>query len=279
MSRFLSYTNSLGQEFVFKDVLLLNGFDYPELNMVSESDSGQDGESYLGTYLKARELEISFDVYETDARAMPQIRREIIHKLSPKYGEGSLRYVYGGKDTRIKCAVSSVSFTKRSTKMHSVLVRLQAFSDPYFADAEQTVFNLKFSQGLLVFPVALPCALGKQADAGYIDNVGDAPSSVVIRIHGSATNPAVKCKTTGEVIRINGTIKQGEVLEVDTEIGVKSITLIEKDGTKTNAFSMLDPHSALWYLPVGTSEIEFTTDDDASDSYGTLTYYNKYVGI
>lgn len=278
MSRFLSYTNSLGREYVFTNILTLKGFESPSINQVSTSSSGQDGETYVDTFLTPRELEISFDVFATDAAPMYQIRREIIGKLSPKYGVGSLRYVYGDKDVRMACTVSGVEITDHNTKISSVLVRFKAFY-PYFVDSEQTVNALKFAQGMLIFPTTFPCIFGVQTNTGSLTNIGDAPAPVVIRFYGRTTNPMFKNKTTGEVISIVGTISEGEILEIDTEFGVKSITLIGEDGTRTNAFSMLSPDSVLWSLPVGSSEIEYAAEEDTSDSYGELTYYNRYVGI
>lgn len=278
MSRYLSYTNSLGREYIFKNILSLNNFETPSLNQVSTSSSGQDGATYVNTYLTARELEISFDIIATESKPLYTLRREIINKLSPKYGVGKLRYVYGDKDVHMKCAVSSVAFADHGSKISTVLVRLKAF-DPYFIDSAQSTCALKFVESLLIFPVTFPCVFGAHANSGIVTNIGDAPAPVRIRFYGGVTDPAFSNCTTGETIRIYGTIAENEILEIDTAYGVKSITLISSDGTRTNAFAWLDPHSVLWSLPVGESEIEYSAASDSDNSYGELVYYNRYVGV
>lgn len=277
MSRFVSFINSQGREYIFKNILALGGFDSGPVSHITTVSSGQDGETYSASYLSARELEISFDIFASKGSSIDDLRQNIITRLSPKNGLGRLQYNVGGRNVYIPCVTDSVLFTKQSTKIYTGLARFKAFF-PYFIDTVESKWSLKFVKGMLIFPVTFPCIFGQRTNTGIITNTGDAPAPVVIRFYNGVTNPTFYNRTTGEYIRILGTIEPDSILEIDTAYGVKSISIIT-NGEKTNAFSMLDPLSSLWSLPVGKSEIEYTAEADNDDSYGEITYYNSYVGV
>lgn len=276
MSRYISFTNALGREYVFTRILSLTGFDFSPVSHVTLTSSGQDGASYKTTYLQPRDLSISFDVYATSA-SIEAARQNIITKLSPKTGLGTLRYADGARDVSISCVTDGITFTKQNTKIYSCLVRFKAF-DAFFVDSAISTAELKFVRKMLIFPVTFPAVFGQRTNVGTITNGGDAVAPVIIRFYGGVTSPTFYNRTTGEYIAIRGTIPQDTTLEINTAFGVKSIYLI-RGGERQNAFSMLDPRSTLWSLQPGANQIEYVAEADNPDSYGELIYSNRYMGV
>ena len=277
MSRFLSFTNSLGREYIFRNILSLSGFDMPPVSHISITSSGQDGASYTRSYLQPRELKISFDIFADKNISAEAARRNLINRLSPKNGEGRLAYHVNNSAVMIRCVLDSLVVTRQSSKILTALVCFKAFSS-YFIDSIESKSSLKFVQSLLVFPVTFPCVFGTRTNTGIIQNLGDAPAPVVIRFYGGVTSPSFINHTTNEAITLSGTIATDEILEINTAFGVKSITLISGN-TRTNAFSMLDPRSQLWSLAPGKNEIEYTCEMDNDDSFGEVAYFNRYLGV
>ena len=277
MTRFISFTNGLGKEYIFNNILSLNGFDSAPVTHITTQNSGQDGATYRNSFFSSRDIEITFDIFAAKNASIETLKRNIITRLSPKSGEGVLRYVCEQKDLALPCVPDSVAFTKQSTEIYTGLARFKAFM-PYFIDSAESKALLKFVESLLVFPVTFPCIFGQRTNIGTVTNTGDAPAPVVIRFYNGVTNPTFTNLTTGEYIKLNGVIPADSILEIDTAYGVKSVSIIT-EGSKINAFSLLDPTSNLWSLPVGPSRIEYTAEAENDDSYGEIVYYNRYVGV
>lgn len=273
----LIFRNSLGKDYVFRNIISLSGFDSAAITHITTASSGQDGETYVSSYLSPREMEITFDIFADASTSVDDIKRNILCKLSPKNGVGQLYYKKGLTGVVISCVFNGITVTKQCNTIQTVLVRFTAFQ-PYFSDTVERRENLKFVKKQLVFPVTFPCTFGMRTNTGTLINSGDAPAPVIIRFYGGVTGPTFYNRTTGEFIGINGTISDDEILEIDTTHGIKSITLISGN-TRENAFSMLNPRSQLWALLPGENEIEYTCESDNDDSYGEIVYYNRYVGV
>ena len=276
--RHISYTNGQGREYVFQRILSISGFDSTSSTDITASGSGQDGETYENTYLNAKPLEVTFEIYAATEEEAEAERRNVISRLSPKSGEGLLRHSYLGLDATIKCVPDGgVMMTKKGNCIYVVRAKFRAY-DPYFRDVTETSFPLRFVKDLLVFPVTFPHIFGDRVSIGKAINSGDAPAPVIIRFYGGVTSPSFCNHTTGQRIDLIGEIPSDSVLEINTEYGTKSISII-KNGVRENAFGMLSPSSELWELAVGENEIEYISEGENDDSHGEICYYNRYVGV
>lgn len=277
MTRYISFINSLGAEYVFSRIISLSGFDVGESEIISAASSGQDGSTYKGTMLRTRMLKVQFDIVAKDRNELMSGRRAMINLLSPKYGQGRIRYSMPGFDVSIPCTPASIACAEHGSKILSVLARFDA-CNPYFADTYDTTLDLSFYSGALRFPLYFPCAFGDRSNVGTVQNTGDAPVPVVIRLHGGAQNPQFVNHTTGERIVVYGDISAESILEINTAPGVKSVKLITGE-VETSAFPMLDPASVLWELPIGASRIEYNASSDNIGTRGEIVYKNCYVGV
>lgn len=277
MTRQLVFTNAQGESYAFHNILKINGLDSVSSKDVSAASSGQDGATYAGTYLGTRDMEISFDILADSPKQMAEAKRSLGNRLSPKMGAGSLLHSFCGMETEISCVPQGLQFSKINTRWCTVLARFKAY-DPYFSDTTDTIVPLTFVRHMLIFPVTFPAIFGAYINRETICNAGDAPAPVRIRFHGLVVNPSFRNLTTGETIRVAGTVAEDEILEINTAFGIKSVTII-KNGARENAFSRLDPDSSLWQLPCGDSIIEYTADKEGMGGHGEIIYRNQYITI
>lgn len=121
--------------------------------------------------------------------------------------------------------------------------------DPYWYAAEPTVLRWQYSEprDFLATPI-LPLKLSAGAVLGDVtlSNPGAANAHALWRITGPGTGIIFDLTTTGETLRINGTIPAGQTLTVVTEPGLQDINL---DGT--DWWPYLQDGSSLWTIPAG----------------------------
>jgi hypothetical protein len=99
-----------------------------------------------------------------------------------------------------------------------------------------------------------------------LNNTGLYQTAPFFKIAGPCTNPAIVNQTTGQKIKLNTTLGPADVISVDTQSG--TVTL---NGT-ANRNNVVDPTSAFFQLPPGTTNIQFTSTDGTAVT-GTLTGY------
>ena len=91
---------------------------------------------------------------------------------------------------------------------------------------------------------------------------------------GSAINPCIINKTTGEFIKINRVLGKSDVLSINTEFGKKEILL-----NGENIYADMSMDSTLFELEQGKNIISYETDSGAKDAKIEISYKNKYIGI
>lgn len=207
----LVWKNSLGDEIDLTSghygITEWEGFSGTELNIQSQQVPFQDGSVFLDALLSERELSVTLAMEdENNLETRYQLRRELIHILNPKLGEGYLIYTNDFISKRIKCVPHIPLFpTKNSNDPGTPKASLAwTACEPYFEDLEDTFVNIKLGQ----LPV--------------IKNEGDIPAQVEIDFFtGNAVNPYILNKTTTKKIGYNGTLNKS--LHINTNIGKKEV--------------------------------------------------------
>ena len=105
-------------------------------------------------------------------------------------------------------------------------------------------------------------------------NNGDVETPIKLEITGTATNPKILKRLTGEFIKVNRTLTTDDTLVITTDFGNKRV---EQNGV--NVFNYIDLNSTFFSLDVGDNVIELITDDVTDNANIKITYRNRYLGV
>ena len=102
---------------------------------------------------------------------------------------------------------------------------------------------------------------------------GDAPAYPVWTIIGPATDIRITNKITGQKIQINGEVKIGETITIDT----RNYTLAGTSRNENDLWDALSLDSTLFPLSTGANEIETVATGLSADSEITATYRQQFL--
>lgn len=266
----LQFENSRGQVVELFDypyrLISVEGLGDVGAEIQSQRAPYQDGETYIDSVLEPRFMTIELKIEGIDAADTESKRRLIASIFNPKLGPGTLKYIRGDEVKVINAVPESVpSFpdgnTNRKDTFQKALIFLKA-PNPYWKSP--TVTEEPAFEPLFEFPSDyweegedgdIYFEMGIQRSDRTIVNDGDAPSPLQIDFYGPADSPIIENETTGEFIRINKRLEEGQTLKVDTTDGIKSVIYVDEEGTETNVFNWIDLDSTFFKLEIGENDI------------------------
>lgn len=254
----LKYTNEAGDFIKFGSddvkVVALEGFGDVEADIQRQKAPYQDGSTFIDSVLQERYLYISFAIRGGKYKDLADMRRKLGRVFNPKVG-GRLSLSHDGGEYEINCYPEHVpKFPDNGTdavgRLQSVGVDLVA-PNPYWRSpsiTEEPAFEPRFR-----FPIRGPFIMGVQRNDRLIYNDGDAPAPIKVDFYGPADSPVIENKTSGEFIRINKRLEEGQVFKIDTSDS--SVIYVDEDGTETNVFHWIDLNSTFFKLDIGENDI------------------------
>lgn len=184
------------------------GFSNASLNIQNQQVPFQDGAVFLDALIEPRELSVTLKMQDKgNLEARYEMRRELIHALNPKLGEGYLIYTNDFISKRIKCIPQIPLFETHNSDTRGTPKASLAWTacEPYWEDLEETVVNL--TNGI----------------RSQIINEGDVKvGSKIELITTNVTNPQVNNFTENKAIRIKGTFI--DKININTNLGQKEVT-------------------------------------------------------
>lgn len=255
----LIFTNSAGESVELFDrpyrLTKVEGLGDVEADVQMQKAPYQDGESLIDTVLEPRYMSLELKIVGDDLADVEAKRRKLAAVFNPKLQLGTLKYIRDDMVRQIQVVAESVpSFpdgsTNRGRTLQKALIFLMA-PNPYWKSTrvtEEPAFEPRFR-----FPIRGPFIMGVQRTDWLIFNDGDAPAPLQIDFYGPADSPYIENKTTGEFIKINRRLGEGETLKIDTSN--TSVIFISSDGVETNVFNWLDLGSTFFELQVGENDI------------------------
>lgn len=279
----VTFINSMGQSIQLGNeepfiLTKIEGTGAVNVDIQSHKSPYQDGVSYQGNTLDPRLLSIEVMLIAEDIEEMMANRRRLLSIFNPKLGEGTLIYEIGGIKREIK-AISELAPVFPDDKnfkdtMQEGLIQLFA-PNPFWMDEFETSEEIITWIGGMTFPLRLPT---KFSMAGpkivNVINDGDVETPIRLEITGTATNPKILNRSTGEYIKVNRTLLSGDALVITTEFGNKRVELNGK-----NVFHYIDLSSKFFNLEVEDNVIELTTEDVNDNVNVKISYYNRYLGV
>ena len=180
------------------------GFSNTSLNIQSQQVPFQDGAVFLDALLNQRELSVTLKMQDNgNLEERYRMRRELIHILNPKLGEGYLIYTNDFISKRIKCVAQVPLFETHNSDTRGTPKASLSWTacEPYWEDLEETSVTL--SKGV----------------TSVITNDGDAETPIKLEIN-NCINPVF---SVGEKsIALDG--NYATPINISTEFGNKQIT-------------------------------------------------------
>ncbi|MZQ75268.1 MAG: hypothetical protein GT589_03815 [Peptoclostridium sp.] len=283
----MTYINSSGEQIDFSldsEYLLIDvqGVSGLNLNIEAQKAPLQDGQTYLFNTLDSRliTLTVAF-VYEDDNDKY--FKRDMLLKMfNPKLGQGVLQADFLHYTREVDCIVSGMPDFYVAPEDADTLCKVQInliAHDPYWRDARQREIEIASYSGGLSFPLSLPMNFRVKEKSKKIYNDGHVDAPVTIEFFGPAVNPTVTNETTGEYIKVNKTLIDGDKLIITTGFGNKAVRLIDGVGAESNAFHYVDLQSTFFGLATGINELNFDDDNDSEGANVKIKWKNRYLGV
>jgi Phage tail protein len=279
------FTNARGQSVELKSsapflLQSIDGLGDVDADTQTQKSPFQDGSTYIDSVLQERSISLEI-VILADKSTLLEKRQYLASVFNPKLGKGVLRYENGETIREIEAVPDGVPTfpsgqDNRGPTFQKAIVNLLC-PNPYWKSMEIT--EEPTFEPLFQFPFEGVFEMGMQRDQRIIVNDGDAPAPLIIEFYGPAVNPKITNKTTGEFIKVNQTLQEGEVMRIDTTPGNKSVYFVQPDGTERNVFNWIDLDSTFFQLVVGENEIEYSADSDIQGAIVNISYRKLYNAV
>lgn len=289
----LTYMNERGESIVFspasdyhvnfKDV---SGLSDVRNEIYSSNSMGQDGDTYLGYRIEARDIEIVGHIKERDKIKTHEMRRVMNRILNPQYS-AMLIYELGSFKRVIGCTINDAPIFKRQAIFEQFTIQLSCLN-PFWREEADTRADIATWIGGFEFPVPDGLELFEGWEIGYrqpslivnVYNSGDVKTGIriVFRALGALTNPVLLNVNTQEFIKLNIELRAGDALTVSTGYGEKSVQLT-RNGITTDAFRYLDVDSSYLQLAVGDNLFRYSADTGEQNLEVSIYHNNLYLGV
>lgn len=204
----LVWKNSLGDEIDLTSgnygITEWEGFSNTSLNIQSQQVPFQDGGVFLDALMEQRELSVTLAMQDNgNLEERYRMRRELIHALNPKLGEGYLIYTNDFISKRIKCVAQIPLFETHNSNDSGTPKASLAWTacEPYWEDLEET--EVTIGGGI------------------NIVNEGDVPTQVELVLQNGTSNPLIVNRRNLKKISLIGSFV--EQIDINTNFGQKSI--------------------------------------------------------
>ena len=281
------------------DITAVTGLESSELDISTSDNALVDGASVDGKKIKPRpiHIEASFKSNKNN----PENRANVIKFFNPKY-TGKALITNMGVSRNIEYELEGWTFASVRNMDNKLKILVDLFCpDPYMLNVDNYGKNMANISALFAFPWRM---LSTRMTSGKLDypdkargmllggitmgyrtlykevvlaNDGDVPTGVQIQFvatRGPVTNPKITNTVTGQYIRVNVAMQQGDILLIDTNDRHQVITL-----NGVNYYQHIDRKSEPFKLAVGDNYLEYDADENYTNLDVNLFYTPKYLGV
>ena len=253
------------------------GFLLPPVNLLTDKIPRRPGDVLRERVIEPRRVDIPFLIEATDYTQLVEVQRKLSDALSLDYGE--LIFNYAGRTRKLtKCTyidgmMGDDGDDGQFVVWAKMLVSFMAH-DPFFYEdtpvsdtstLDETAFPEFFDTNFLDSMLSV----GTIGDSLSINNDGASDAWPIWTITGPMGAGVKIGLEGGYSFTINKTIKEGEVVTVDTRPGEKTVI----STFNGNIFSYLSNTSVLWAFPRGSRRAKFTVSSiNRSSQIGCFVY-------
>jgi len=296
----LTYVNERGERISFSPASLyhVNMRDVAGLSDIQNeiyrfNAFGQDGDTYLGNRILARDIEIIGRINARNKEETQKLRRELSRILNPQFN-AKLIYDLGGFRRVISCKVDGALDFIRQPVLEQFTIQLSCLH-PFWREESETQQDIAAWIGGLEFPTpnGLEIPIEGTWEVGFrqpslivnVINRGDvrAGMQIAFRAQGALSGPSLLNINTGEFVKL-GTISQpfhmiaGDVVTVTTGYGEKGV-ILRRQRDETSAIRFLDIDSTYLQLEVGDNFFRYAADVNADNLEVTIRHNNFFLGV
>lgn len=282
----MTFTNSSGESITFRlgSPFMINnveGLGEVGADIQTQKAPFQDGSTFIDAVMVERDISFNVTIKGKSDTEVSQHRATLGRVFNPKLGIGTLRYQYGDIVRVIEATPTHVpnfpsGNENRGSQFQIALLDLIAH-DPYWKT--EGIEGEPTFEPLFQFPFSGEFQMGISRDERLIVNEGDVPSSLIVEFYGPAINPTVTNETTGEFIKVNQTLQEGEYMRINTADGEKSVVFIDETGDERNVFNWIDLDSTFFKLAVGDNYITYTADNDIQGAIVNFYYQQRFNAL
>lgn len=260
----------------------VEGISSLAVDVISQKSPGQNGATYLNSYVNTRNVTITIALNAENETALNDLKRTLSRLFNPNL-KSKLKYSNGTYTYDIDVVVEKTPDfiqTNRNPNYQFCFISLIAHN-PYWKDLEFTEEVLSISAGGFEFDLELGDTF--EFETGglttiVVDNIGDVPTPIEVTFNGRASIAKLTNNTTGEYISVNKQIQNGEQIIVNTEKGNKSV-IFDNGVVTANAFSYIDLDSTFFELVPGENTLTYSSGFMQGNPVITIKYKNMYLGV
>ena len=155
---------------------------------------------------------------------------------------------------------------------------------PWFKELDEITFNMAFSLSMFEFPFSIEESIEfsvlHENLLTTITNSGDVETGVLLELSASSevVNPRIFNADTREMIGLNFTMQNGDLIRISTFKGSKYVKLFRK-GVESNIINHIMDSPDWFQLPVG--DTNFTYDCTSGSEFFSVKFIsqNLYEGV
>lgn len=265
----LTYINLHGDAIVFTSAppyILehVSGLSRPPIKVQTSRGVWQQGDTPERIVLDARIVDLQFHIQGASRADLYAQREALMAALaSPRAfdGEKQGRLIYENDHGKWWCyAIPEETDPEKRFQNWFLSAKLPfRCASPYWKTMGTSSAMLEMGNGGFTLPFSFPIQLGSSNFSGTVVNHGQVDAPLVIQIYGSGETPSIVNRTTGAKLTVSRAVAPGEILRINTDPDVLSVTLIAADGSQTPAHGYLSMDSALrtFTLRPGENKMEY----------------------
>lgn len=277
----LGYSVSFGEKSISPFLLAdCDGIYNYEYNVTTQENGNVDGSTVIGSQLKARNIVITVIDIDRFAR-----NRELLDNVFSC--DGVLVYDDGVHKRKINYTVEKLTGTDGTFQKRTTQISLLC-ADPHFNDIEDNELDMAYVDSLFEFTHEF-----KEEEISKIvmtqtleilnENGADTSMTIVMTANGAVTNPSISLEETGEALTVgvNGIkdfkLEAEQKIEITTEVNNCTVSLIDKNGKKSNINHYLTSDSVFLRLKHGVNHLGYTAKSGVDNLNVSITFKNNYL--
>lgn len=286
----LTYTNELGESVVFAHTSVycpqrIGGLADVRNTIFSIGSMGQDGNTYIGSRIESRDIDIAGQIRERDPLRMREARRALARILNPQLA-ATLTYRFGSFVRVIDCrSRNAPTVVKPAQQVYAGFTVQLECMNPFWREESESRDDIAAWVGAFEFPLEIPeegLEFGYRQPSLFVNvyNAGDVRCGLraEFKALGAVTNPVIMDMDTKQQIRLNLSMRDGDVVSLCTRYGEKSATL-SRGGVMTNALRYVDVDSEFLQLRPGDNLLRYDADQGLENLEVSIYHHNLYLGV
>ena len=259
----------------------IDGTNPPTANINTAQAAGKDGAVFNSSKLNMRNIVIYVKI-----NGNAEANRLNLYNFARTKEWCRFYYENGSRNVSIDGYVESVAvspFSMREIMQISILC-----PEPYFKGVDEILSDSSNVSPMFTFPFSIdaddPVVISEllSSEGIVISNTSDATTGAIIYLvfNSSASSVEIKNTTTGDDFKLVYSFQSGDIVEVNTNDGEKSIKLV-RSGVVSNLMSAFQRGGTFPKLYSGVNIFDYLVDNATPTGQVDISfrYHNVYRGV